>query len=328
MPSCSLNLLPAVCHPRNTAAQRDNRWHQQPESPATLITLNALPLAHRLLRRPDAHKGDSGKVLLIGGAPTMAGALVLAGRASLYAGAGYTVLLMLDAASARVILEQPELMVHAPKDHEDPTRILAAIGPDVLAIGPGLGLDSVAQSWLQAALSWAGPLVIDADALTLLATHTPLLQALRQRPHPSCLTPHPGEAARLLGCSNHDIQADRAAALQALVAHTQSIVVLKGQHSLVGAPGQALQQCMDGNPGMAVGGMGDVLTGCLAALAAQGLRHHLSLHEATCLAVQVHALAADRLVARGVGPVGLTPMEVAMGLRQVINAFGSLPPKA
>ena len=79
---------------------------------------------------------------------------------------------------------------------------------------------------------------------------------------------------------------------------------------------------------MAVGGMGDVLTGCLAALAAQGLRHHLSLHEATCLAVQVHALAADRLVVRGVGPVGLTPMEVAMELRQLINAFGSLPPIA
>ena len=79
---------------------------------------------------------------------------------------------------------------------------------------------------------------------------------------------------------------------------------------------------------MAVGGLGDVLTGCLAALAAQGLRHHLSLHEVTCLAVQVHALAADRLVARGVGPVGLTPMEVAMELREVINFFGSLQPKA
>ena len=79
---------------------------------------------------------------------------------------------------------------------------------------------------------------------------------------------------------------------------------------------------------MAEGGMGDVLTGCLAALTAQGLRHHLSLHEATCLAVQVHALAADRLVERGVGRVGLTPMEVAMELRKVINAFSSLPPKA
>ena len=293
-----------------------------------MITLNALYLARRLLRRPDAHKGDHGKVLLIGGAPTMAGALVLAGRASLYAGAGYTVLMMLDAASALVIPEQPELMVNAAKDYEDPTRALAAIGPDVLAIGPGLGLDSLAQQWLQAALAWAGPLVLDADALTLLATHAHLLDALRKRPQTASLTPHPGEAARLLGWSNHDIQADRAAALQVLIAHTQSIVVLKGQQSLVGAPGNALHQCMEGNPGMAVGGMGDVLTGCLAALAAQGMRHHLGLHEATCLAVQVHALAADRLVARGVGPVGLTPMEVAMELREVINFFGSLQPKA
>lgn len=79
---------------------------------------------------------------------------------------------------------------------------------------------------------------------------------------------------------------------------------------------------------MAVGGMGNELTGRLAALTAQGLRHHLSLHEATCLAAQVHALAADCLVERGAGPVGLTPMEVAMEKRQVINAFGSLPPKA
>ncbi len=293
-----------------------------------MITLNALPLAHRLLRRPDAHKGDCGKVLLIGGAPTMAGALVLAGRASLYAGAGYTVLLMLDAASAQVVNEQPELMVHAAARYSEPAQALAAIAPDGIAIGPGLGLDSVAQSWLQGALAWTGPLVIDADALTLLATHAPLLEALHQRPHPSCLTPHPGEAARLLGCSNHEVQADRAAALQALIAHTQSIVVLKGQHTLVGAPGQTPQQCMDGNPGMAVGGMGDVLTGCLAALAAQGLRHDLNLYEATYLAVQVHALAADHLVARGVGPVGLTPMEVAMEIRRVINGFERSGPKA
>jgi hydroxyethylthiazole kinase-like uncharacterized protein yjeF len=282
--------------------------------------LNALPLAQRLVRLPEAHKGDSGKVLLIGGALTMAGALVLAGRASLYSGAGYTVLLMLDAASAYVVPEQPELMVHAANRYIDPAQALATIAPDVVAIGPGLGLDEVAQRCLHAALDWDGLLVIDADALTLLATHPHLLDALRQRPRPTALTPHPGEAARLLNTTNHAIQADRGQALQALVAHTDCIVVLKGKHSLVGAPGQSPQQCMDGNPGMAVGGMGDVLTGCLAALAAQGVRHHLSLFEATCLAVQAHALAADRLVAQGVGPLGLTPMEVALEIRRVINS--------
>ena len=281
--------------------------------------LDALPLAHRLLRSPDAHKGDSGKVLVIGGAPTMAGALVLAGKSALYSGAGYTVLIVLDSASAHVVPEQPELMVHAASRYADPAQALATIAPDVIAIGPGLGLDEVAQCWLQAALAWDGPLVIDADALTLLATHAHLLDALRKRPPPASLTPHPGEAARLLGCSNHEVQADRAQALQKLVAHTASIVVLKGQHSLVGAPGHTPQRCMEGNPGMAVGGMGDVLTGCMAALAAQGLRHHLNLFEATCLAVQAHALAADHLVARGVGPVGLTPMEVVVEIRRVIN---------
>ena len=282
--------------------------------------LDCLALARSLVRKPGAHKGDHGKILLIGGAPTMAGALVLAGRAALYSGAGYTVLLMLDEASAHVVPEQPELMVHAAARYGDPAQAIAAIAPDVIAIGPGLGLDALAQSYLQAALAWDGPLVIDADAITLLATHAYLLEALRKRPQAVTLTPHPGEAARLLACSNHDIQADRTAALQALVAHTQSIVVLKGQHSLIGAPGQMPQQCGDGNPGMAVGGMGDVLTGCLAALAAQGVRHHLSLWEASCLAVQAHALAADRLVAQGVGPVGLTPMEVAQEIRRVINA--------
>jgi hydroxyethylthiazole kinase-like uncharacterized protein yjeF len=281
--------------------------------------LDALSLARRLMRRPDAHKGDSGKVLLIGGAPTMAGALVLAGQASLNSGAGYTVLLMLDEGSAHVVPEQPELMVHSAARYPDPAQALVSIAPDVIAIGPGLGLDAVAQRWLQAALAWDGRLVIDADALTLLATHTQLRDALRKRPQPAALTPHPGEAARLLNTTNHAIQGDRAQALQALVAHTHCIVVLKGQHSLVGAPGQTPQKCGQGNPGMAVGGMGDVLTGCLAALAAQGLRHNVSLWEATCLAVQAHALAADRLVAQGVGPVGLTPMEVALEIRRMIN---------
>ena len=130
----------------------------------------------------------------------------------------------------------------------------------------------------------------------------------------------------MLGSTNQDIQADRSQALQALVTHTHCIVALKGQHSLVGAPGKTPQQCGQGNPGMAVGGMGDVLTGCLAALAAQGLRHNLNLYEATCLAVQSHALAADRLVAQGVGPVGLTPMEVAIEIRRVINGRSSQSP--
>lgn len=297
----------------------DNQPHAHVPTRALMKTLDALPLTRRLHRRADAHKGDSGKVLLIGGASTMAGALVLAGRASLYSGAGYTVLLMLDDASAHVVPEQAELMVHPASRYQDPAQALATIAPDVIAIGPGLGLDASAQHWLQGALGWAGPLVIDADALTLLATHAQLLATLRQRPQSTSLTPHPGEAARLLGCSNHDIQADRAQALRRLVEHTQSIVVLKGQHSLVGAPDYPPLQCQAGNPGMAVGGMGDVLTGCLAALAAQGLRHKLSLYEACCLAVQVHACAADQLVAQGAGPVGLTPMEVALQIRRVIN---------
>ena len=281
-------------------------------------TLNALGFARALARRSDAHKGDAGRVLLIGGAPTMAGALLLAGRGALYSGAGYSLLMMLDPSSAHVLPSQPELMVHDAALWE-PAHAIDTLRPDALAIGPGLGRSAQALHCLRAALAWQGPLVIDADAINLLADNPPLLDALRERQHPTTLTPHPGEAARLLACDAAQVQADRPAAIRRLVAHTRCIVVLKGRHTLIGAPDHPVEQCQDGNPGMAVAGMGDVLTGCIAALAAQGVRAGLDLWQATCLAVQVHALAADELVGAGVGPIGLTPGEVAVRIRHVVN---------
>ncbi len=283
-----------------------------------LHTLNALGFARHLVRRSDAHKGDAGRVVLIGGAPSMAGALLLAGQGALYGGAGYSLLVMLDPRSAHVLLSQPELMVHDAAVWE-PACAIDTLRPDVLAIGPGLGRSAQAVQWLRAALAWQGPLVIDADAINLLADNPPLLDALRGRQYPTTLTPHPGEAARLLACGAAQVQADRPAAIRRLVAHTRCIVVLKGRHTLIGAPDHAVEQCHDGNPGMAVAGMGDVLTGCMAALAAQGVRAGLDLWQATCLAVQVHALAADALVAAGVGPIGLTPMELAAQIRVTLN---------
>jgi hydroxyethylthiazole kinase-like uncharacterized protein yjeF len=282
-------------------------------------TLNALGLARHLVRQPDAHKGDAGRVLLIGGASTMAGALVLAGQGALYSGAGYTLLMMLDPHSAHVVAPQPELMVHDARG-ADPVQAIAQLHPDAVAIGPGLGRSPQALQWVQAALDWSGPLVIDADAINLVAENLFLLRALRARTHACAITPHPGEAGRLLGCSAQAVQADRAAAMGRLVAHTACTVVLKGHHSLLGAPGHATVECVNGNPGMAAAGMGDVLTGCLLALVAQGLRAQLDLWPITGLAVQVHALAADQLVAEGVGPIGLTPSEVARRIRQVLNA--------
>ena len=282
-------------------------------------TLNALGFARALARQPDAHKGDSGRVLLIGGAPSMAGALVLAGQGALYSGAGYTLLLMLDSGSAHLVASQPELMVHDAAQ-ADPARAIAHIRPDAVAIGPGLGRSPQALQWVQAALAWRGPVVLDADAINLVAENGFLLRALRAREYATTLTPHPGEAARLLACSAAEVQADRAGAIDRLVAHTGCTVVLKGHGTLIGSPGRATEQCLNGNPGMAVAGMGDVLTGCLIALAAQGVRAGLDLWQATCLAVQVHAIAADELVGAGVGPIGLTPSEVALHIRHVVNA--------
>ena len=280
--------------------------------------LQALPLARKLVRQADDHKGDSGRVVLIGGAPSMAGALVLAGQGALYSGAGYGLLMMLDPASAHVLPAQPELMVHDAALWE-PAHAFVSLRPDAVAIGPGLGRSAVAVQWLRVALAWEGPLVVDADAIQLVADHPVLLEALRARQHPATLTPHPGEAARLLQTDVAGVQADRHSAIRRLVLHTRSIVVLKGRHTLLAAPDNPIEQCADGNPGMAVAGMGDVLTGCIAALAAQGVRKQLSLWQATCLGVQLHAQAADQLVQSGVGPIGLTPMELAAQLRATLN---------
>ena len=282
-------------------------------------TLNALSLTQRLKRKPDAHKGDAGKVLLIGGAATMSGALVLAGQAALYSGADWVVLIMLDTASAHLVPEQPELMVHDAHSVQ-PHEALTRIQPDVIAIGPGLGQSQLALQWLRTALAWPVSLVIDADAINLLSTHPELMDSLQQRTYPTTLTPHPGEAARLLGCSSAQVQADRMQSLADLVALTNSVVVLKGQGTLISSPAHQSLQCMQGNPALAVGGSGDVLTGCVAAIAAQGIQHGLSLWEASCLAVQLHAMAADDLVGKGIGPVGLTPSELVRELRVCINA--------
>ncbi len=286
------------------------------------IKLNALELARRLKRAPAEHKGDAGKVILIGGAPGMAGALLLAGNACLHLGAGWTILEMLDPASAHACVEHPELMIRL----ADPQANLSnqQYKADVIAIGPGLGVSEIAKRWLHDILSnRLVPLVIDADAINLIASDSSLLHLLQQRnqatPELSVLTPHPGEAANLLHRSAAEVQVNRTAAAEELAELTQSIVVLKGQHTLIAAPNRPTLQCEDGNPGMGTGGMGDVLTGSIAAIAAQGIRHQLNLWEATEVAVQLHACAADSLVGKGVGPIGLTPSEIILEMRSLLN---------
>jgi hydroxyethylthiazole kinase-like uncharacterized protein yjeF len=286
------------------------------------VTLDTLKLIKLLKREPAEHKGNAGKVVLIGGAPGMAGALILAGNACLHLGAGWTILEMLDPASACADASQPELMIRLAT--LDIQESLVAAKPDVIAIGPGLGKSELASCCLRAVLSYPSiPLVIDADALNLISESPELLKQLqirnKQFPDSTVLTPHPGEVAKLLQSTTEKVQSDRVNAIQQLIELTQSIVVLKGQHTLIASPEHPPTQCLAGNPGMGTGGMGDVLTGSIAAIAGQGVRHQINLWQATGIAVELHASAADSLVNKGVGPIGLTPSETILEMRSLLN---------
>ena len=267
------------------------------------------PIPARLPPRPrDAHKGDFGAVGVLGGAPGMAGAALLAGRAALACGAGRVYLGMLD---GRVALDPttPELMVAGPD------RVLDLPGPACLVAGPGLGASAEARSWLQAALDLDHAVLLDADALNLVALDPDLLARLRRRQAASLITPHPGEAGRLLGESARAIQADREGALARLVAGTGALVVLKGAGTLVQAPGGALWRNETGHPGMAAPGMGDVLSGIIAALLVQGL----DAETAARTGVWLHGAAGDAASAAGAGPVGLTASELIPRVRRLLN---------
>ncbi len=277
--------------------------------------LNSFHYLPRLQRQAHEHKGHAGKVLIMGGATGMVGAPLLAAKAALYSGAGWVVIGFLDENALPVIEGQPELMIRLAKP-----GLLHEVRPDVVVIGPGLGQSDLSKQLLQEALQVHHPLVIDADAIHLLAKHADLLSLLNARPFLSTvLTPHPGEAASLLKTSSEKVQDNREQALQDLIKLSNSIVVLKGHQTLIGGPDQITQVCMKGNPGMGVGGMGDVLTGVIAALISQGLKHQLNAYEATALAIELHSEAADMLVNQGVGPIGLTPMEVIVQIRNLIN---------
>jgi hydroxyethylthiazole kinase-like uncharacterized protein yjeF len=283
--------------------------------------LNSLHLLSRLIRQPHEHKGHAGKVLIIGGSSGMAGSVLLSGRAALHAGAGWVLSGFLDERAITVLSDQPELMLsHASKEMIEQAQL------DVLAIGPGLGQSTEARDLLSQALQSPALLIIDADGLNLIATDPELLKQLKHRPSMSTvITPHPGEAARLLNTTTEQVQLDRLLAIDQLVTLTGAIVVLKGQNTLIKAPhlapqlNEVTQVCLKGHPGMGVAGMGDVLTGVVAAIVSQGIRHHINPFEAACLAVELHATAADNLLNQGIGPIGLTPSEVINEIRNLIN---------
>lgn len=261
-------------------------------------------------RRRQSHKGMFGRVLVVGGGPGMAGAARLAGESALRVGAGLVTVASRPEHLSVVVGARPELMFLAIEKGADIQAGLAQA--DVVAIGPGLGRSAWAQELLAAVLQGvhAGQrLVVDADALNLVA------EAGALHRDDWVLTPHPGEAARLLGIGTQDVQSDRLAALHHLVRARGGIVVLKGAGTLVGHNGEVPRLCTSGNPGMAVPGMGDVLAGAIAGLLAQGA----DPFAATCAAVQAHAMAGDRCAAHGVR--GILALEVAAQLRAVLASI-------
>jgi NAD(P)H-hydrate epimerase len=255
-------------------------------------------------RARNSHKGSFGHVLVVGGNQGMGGAVRLAGEATLRSGAGLVSVATHPVHAGMLNLSRPELMVSAVAEPQQLQPQMARA--TVLAAGPGMAQDRWAQQLLQACLDSALPLVVDADGLNLLAQST-------ARRTDWILTPHPAEAARLLGSDTAAVQADRVGAAQSLARDYSAVVVLKGCGTVVAAPEGAYSICAAGNPGMATGGSGDVLTGVIAGLLAQGLEPWI----AGQLGVVAHAAAGDRAAAGG--ERGLLASDIARELPRVLN---------
>ena len=255
-------------------------------------------------RRRTAHKGDFGHVLVIGGGEGMPGAVRLCGEAALRAGAGRVSIATAPSHAAVLTATRPELMSHAIEGPADFEPLLEKA--DVLAFGPGLGLSDWARALFDIVAADTRPAVWDADALNLLAD-SPGKSETR------IITPHPAEAGRLLKRSTADVQSDRPGAAQALQERYGGVAVLKGAGSLIAAGEESPSICTSGNPGMAAAGMGDVLTGIIAALLGQGL----STKQAALAGVEAHARAGD-LGASG-GERGLIASDLIAALRGIVN---------
>ena len=257
-------------------------------------------------RARDSHKGTYGHVLCIGGDAGSGGAIALCAQAALRSGAGLVSVATRSQHVPAFIATRPEIMGHAVENASALAMLVERA--NVLAIGPGLGQHAWGTSLFDAVIDDARPLVLDADALNLLSRKP------RRLPMDAVITPHPGEAARLLGCDIAAVQSDRFAAARSLVERFGCVVVLKGAGTIVAA--RDCKPCViaAGNPGMAVGGMGDLLTGVIAALRAQALP---AFDAAACGAL-LHAVAGDDAAAEG-GERGLIPSDLLLHLRRRAN---------
>lgn len=278
-----------------------------PQTKHPLPDVQLLTDAHlpRLEARPlDAHKGQFGHLLLIGGDRGFAGAALLSAESALRSGAGLVSLATRNEHVAAAAARLPEVMTQGTHSANQLMGLLARA--TVLVVGPGLGQGAWGRSLLSAAANAPLPQVWDADALNLLA-----LGGL-QLPAASVITPHPGEAARLLGISIAEVQGDRPAAARALSAKYAAVAVLKGAGSLIASPDGRVARCDQGHPAMASAGLGDVLAGLIGALLAQGM----PAFEAASLAVWLHATAGDR---QGSFGRGLAASDLIPAIRQLLE---------
>lgn len=281
----------------------DASCFMQPEAQLNRVQL----FAHALHPRANnSHKGSFGDVTVIGGAHGMAGAAILAARTAAKCGAGRVFAAFIDDAPAYDGM-QPELMCRIAQTHD--------FSSHTLVVGPGLGMSRTAHDLLVRALNTPAPLVLDADALNLVAAEPELQKKLAQRKAAHVMTPHPLEAARMLGTTSAAIQSDRLAAARELARRYNGTAVLKGSGSVIARPDGKLAINPTGNPGLATAGTGDVLAGICGALLAQGWPER----DAALAAPWLHGYAADMLVAQGIGPTGMTASELIPAVRASLN---------
>lgn len=286
------------------------------------------------LRKPDAHKGNFGSIAIVGGDTGMVGAVLLASRAALFCGAGRVYATFLAANAPNVDTCHPEIMLHC----ADTFTNLAAL--NCVVIGMGLGQSNAAIDLLEFCMTQDVALIIDADALNLVSQHTHLQKLLKNRQTQAIITPHPAEAARLLNTTVMQVQQNRIESAQKLANTFNVVCVLKGAGTIIAnrVDSNSTKSSLavansnlankngewfintTGNPGLASGGTGDVLSGIIGSLVAQGL----NCLQAAKLGVYVHGSAADSLVASGIGPVGLTASEIALEARKQINLLNKL----
>jgi hydroxyethylthiazole kinase-like uncharacterized protein yjeF len=275
---------------------------------ATGHLLDPRILGEALTPRPrNFHKGNAGDVAILGGARGMVGAALLAGRTAIICGAGRVHLGLMDEDAPRVDPERPELMLRSAQD--------LSFDATVVAAGPGMGQDDIARALLSTAIGTHGALILDADALNLVAFDKGLARAVAARSNATLLTPHPAEAGRLLATTTREVQANRVGAALDIARRFNATVALKGNGTVVAAADGRWWINSSGHPGMAGAGMGDALTGMAASLVAQGAQAVNGL----CAAVWLHGAAGDALAVRHGGPLGTLAGDIGNEARLILN---------